>query len=82
MADLAKQADDHIPELVAAFRTGKGENEASTVLRLMQSRAVLAVPALLELAGDPDPSVRNRGLAALDIAFDAASATKATCGAG
>jgi hypothetical protein len=80
MAELAKQADEHVPELVSAFQTGKAESEASTVLRLMQDRALLAVPGLMELANDPSPAVRQRAQAALQIVFEAAEPARTTCG--
>ncbi len=79
MADLARDADQHIPELVEAFRTGNGESEAASILRLMQERALLVVPALSELAGDPDPAVRRRGRIALDIAFESANTSPPSC---
>jgi hypothetical protein len=82
MADLAKQADQHIPEPVSAFRAGKGDMEASTILMLMQDRALLAVPALVELANDADPGVRRRGQAALDTVFESVDSPRPTSGAG
>jgi hypothetical protein len=82
MADLAGQADEHLPELTAAFRAGKADSEATTILRLMQSRALLAVPGLMELADDPDPAVRTRALAALEVVFEAAEPATTTCSTG
>lgn len=80
MADLAKEAPAHIPEVVGAFRTGDGAREASTVLLLMRKRALLVVPPLLELSRHPDVTVRERATEAIQTAFAAADIPETGCG--
>ncbi len=71
MADLANEAPEHLPELVAAFRTGVGAEHASVIVMLMRRRANLVIPSLVELSRDQDPAVRRRALEALETAVAA-----------
>ena len=60
MRDLARQAPDHLPELVDALRTGTGQRHALFILYLMKERAALVLPLLEELSHDSDAGVRAR----------------------
>jgi hypothetical protein len=68
MAALADQAvaEDAIPEVVAAVRSGPGRQEAATVLSILGADAADVVPDLVDLAGGPDREAADAALRAID----------------
>ncbi len=79
MAALARTADKHVPELVEAIRSGVGVSHALVLLHFMQERALVAVPAFLDLSRHPDPTVRQRAIDALNAALTAADPQDSCC---
>jgi len=79
MAALAQTADKHVPELVEAIRSGVGASHALFLLHFMQERALVTVPAILDLSRDPDPTVRQRAIEALNAALTAADPQDSCC---